>query len=706
MLLFPNIQYRISNIFLKVFFIITFFVLVDSVSAVENNKFGIHLAQPHFQDLEAAAKLVNSSGGDWGYVTLVIQENDRDRGKWQEIFDRLRELHLIPIIRLATKPEGSSWRRPQKNDGKEWADFLDSLNWVVKNRYVVLFNEPNHGSEWGGAVDPQDYAQVAFSFAKALKEKNKDFFVMLAGLDASAPHQMPQFEDEEIFLKELLFTARELVESENTQKNSNQNQSSGNLNVGSNIPDIRLHIISSNLKLSHVKNIARIISNVNTINAFKPAVIEKFGVINTTLNQPADRLIDNPENVLKRAFFDFLEKENFIKTIKAEEKISVNKDLFDYIDGWASHSYPNPGFSGSPLDSGRGTVRTYRWELELLRSLGVNKDLPVFITETGWKRDIRYSILDIGNDRIAENFKIAFEQIWGPDERVLAVTPFVLDYQSEPFLGFSWRKYQSQEFYPLYYAVQSLPKTKGAPERVEKGEIDFDLPKELLEQSTYQFKIKLKNFGQAIWDKNEGYSILDIRYWKSKEQLVIIKMGEIGKIKPFEEREVNFFVETVAHREDVRSKIETVGFELRKNGKKILENSPPAGGWQFKIIPLPSLKFNVNLFPKLNEKGDDFEIQIFDEREKLIFKKSKLKVEHGVGIVGSIQYIIPGKKYRLVVLKPYYLPRQNFLTFQKGENKIKFKPLIPADFDRNGRLSFGDFISLIKNPLLFKLFLP
>ncbi|PIV62699.1 hypothetical protein COS12_01355, partial [Candidatus Roizmanbacteria bacterium CG01_land_8_20_14_3_00_33_9] len=85
---------------------IIFLLIAPSIDATEsgrpNNKFGIHLAQPHHDEIKKAAELVNSNGGDWGYVTLIIQENDRSVQKWQEIFDLLRQYHLIPIIRLAT----------------------------------------------------------------------------------------------------------------------------------------------------------------------------------------------------------------------------------------------------------------------------------------------------------------------------------------------------------------------------------------------------------------------------------------------------------------------------------------------------------------------------------------------------------------------------------------------------------------------------
>src|SRR3989338_7374683 len=321
-------------------FILFFFLPLSVFAANSNNKFGISLAQPNSEEFAKVKELVNSNGGDWGYATLIIEEKDKNKDKWQGIFNQLRTLHLIPIIRLATSAIGENWRRPEKQDAQSWADFLDSLNWVVKNRYVILFNEPNHGSEWGGEVDEKSYAEVSFEFAKKLKEKNPDFFIMLAGFDASAPSWAPGMEDEEVFLRE-----------------------------GFQGPSLKV--------------------------------------------DPLTRT-----------------------------------DLIKYIDGWSSHSYPNPGFSGSPYAIGRGTVRTYEWELELLKQMGINKELPVFITETGWKR---------GSEQVvAENFQITFENIWNIDDRVMAVTPFVLDYQGDQFLEFSWKKYSSQNFYQQYFTVQSM----------------------------------------------------------------------------------------------------------------------------------------------------------------------------------------------------------------------------------------------------------
>ena len=547
------------------FLIVTLFLLGmigKGAFAVEsNNIYGIHLAQPHLEDLKSTANLVNSTGGDWGYITLVIQENDRDLGKWQGIFDELRRLHLIPIIRLATSPVGENWRRPEPEEAQNWVNFLNSLNWVTKNRYVILFNEPNHGSEWGGEVDGKSYAEVATSFAKRLKEKSQDFFIMLAGFDASAPSYYPGLEDEATFLNEV---------------------------------------------------------------------------------------------------------------------INESKDIFNYIDGWSSHSYPNPGFSGTPWDYGRGTVRTYQWELDLLREFGVNKDLPVFITETGWRR---------GNETtVANYFYTAYSEVWSLDPRIWAVTPFVLDYQSPPFLEFSWKKYNLQDFYQQYFTVQSMAKIKGAPVQIQKGAIDFKLPHELVIQSKYNFRINLANNGQAVWDKDDDYAVqITEDGVKASEFLV----NDLKAIEPFQEKAVDFSLKTAEEGK------QNVKFILTKNGESILESKT----WNFNILPLPSLAFEVNFFPFFKGKGDNFEVQIFDEEEHLVFKKKGVKVDNSKGQITNIQNIALDEKYRIVIVKPGYLPRQSFLAFKREHNSVKFKPMLGIDFNEDGKFEPRDllffFIKLI-----------
>ncbi len=553
-------RYRLILLLILILFPITTF------AAESNNKFGIHLAQPHMEEISKIKELVNGNGGDWGYVTLVIQEDDRDNNKWQEIFDKLRENHLIPIIRLATLPQGENWRRPEKGDVDPWVSFLDSLNWVVKDRYIILFNEPNHGSEWGGEVDAKNYGETASTFAEKLKTKNNDYFIMIAGLDSSAPSNFPYTEDEEIFLKST---------------------------------------------------------------------------------------IDSQPSIIK------------------------------FIDGISSHSYPNPGFSGSPYDTGRKSIRGYQWEINLYKEL-TGKDLPVFITETGWRR---------GDENIiADNFRVAYEDVWLGDDRIRAVTPFVYDYQGQPFLDFSWKRFQSSDYYPQYHMVSSMKKVKGVPVQVETGELVFDFPSKLVVESNYHFPIEIKNTGQAIWEKDDGYRLGLEDYPKDK-----YFFSDLKKIKPGQEVTIDLYLKTNGTIGKKQSRL-----VVYRDDKKIAEGKT----FDFEILPLPNLDFTVGLYPKLKTEGVDFEIQVFNERQELVYKRKGVEVSHGKGKIDSVQNIALGRKHRVVIIKPYYLPRQEIIVLNRGENKVNFKPMYPFDWNKDGKFDSNDLQALLGNLKLFGLFFP
>lgn len=375
---------------------------IENPIQTSNNKFGIHIINPIEEEASIAAELVNSNSGDWGYVTFVIQANDRDGGKWQTFFNILRRNHLIPIVRIATKQLNRHWETPKEEDAKDWAEFLNKLNWPVKNRYIIVYNEPNHGKEWGNAADPVSYAQILNQTIDALKAESEDFFVLNAGLDASTPHKPPNYFDETQFL----------IEMERAV----------------------------------------------------PGVLNK-------------------------------------------------------LDGWSSHSYPNPDFRGSPYATGRGTVNTYKWEIELLKQLGVNKSLPIFITETGWRHSegiVENNFLP-NPETVGEYFKIAFENAWS-NENIVAVTPFLLDYQQEPFDHFSFRKLQEiiknlkslgtskEEFYPHFEVFANIPKNKGRPKQIHKAElISYTIPKTFIVGETYSFSLTFRNAGQSIW--NDGIPV-------------------------------------------------------------------------------------------------------------------------------------------------------------------------------------------------------
>jgi hypothetical protein len=403
--------------------LLLFRILLNNCFAINNplkttnNNYGIHIIDT--LDLEDAAKLVNSSGGDWGYVTFVIRKDERDTKRWQEVFNKVRKLHLIPIVRIATRFENKSWEKPNIDEIDGWVSFLGSLNWVIQNRYVVLGNEPNHAAEWGGSVNPYEYANYLSTFSKRLKEKSEDFFILPAGLDASAPNSKTSME-ESIFI-------RKMVES-------------------------------------------------------------------------------NPE-------------------------------VFTYIDGWASHSYPNPGFSGSENGFGKGTIRTYDWELNFLKTLGINKELPVFITETGWVHELdKENKVNTSIEKISQKLEYSFKNVWN-DKRIVAVTPFVLSYYEPPFDVFSWKN-KNGNYYDIYNKIQSIPKIKGEPIQITKGKIEMAFVPPLVRfKKDFKGFVVAKNIGQSIWEPGTVVANLF-----SPNDDLILENTQNKNIEPYQSGILNFDV--------------------------------------------------------------------------------------------------------------------------------------------------------------------
>ena len=367
-------------------FLLIISLFFNSPILASDNTFGLHLSQT--EDLNSAAKIINSQNGNWGWATIVIQTNNLDKNTWQNFFDNCRKNHVIPIIRIATVGEGENWKVPDYSDIDHIVSFLNSLNWPTQEQHVILFNEINHGSEWGGEVDIKDFVDKSSYAAKKFKETNPNFFILSCGLDLVAPEDLPKHE--------------------------------------------------------------------------------------------------SAENVYKKI-------------------ISLNPNYFDNIDGLASHSYPNNGFVGTPNDTGQHSIRGYQWELDLLKQLGVNKDLPVFITETGWPH--REGIENQNNFYTAKttsNFLTeAITNVWSPDSRIKAITPFIYNYSQEPFDHFSWID-ENNNLYPEYQQLIDLPKKQNEPKQILSYQLEkINLPLLILEKNTYDGEIFLKNTGQSIWGEKK-----------------------------------------------------------------------------------------------------------------------------------------------------------------------------------------------------------
>jgi len=107
-----------------------------------------------------------------------------------------------------------------------------------------------------------------------------------------------------------------------------------------------------------------------------------------------------------------------------------NAEVFTLIDAWNSHSYPNPAFSSAPSKTGRTSLQGYKQELAWLKQW-TGAELPVYITETGWEVNRSTSRY------LQQYYTYALQHVWS-DERIVAVTPFVLKGEPGPFANFSF----------------------------------------------------------------------------------------------------------------------------------------------------------------------------------------------------------------------------------------------------------------------------
>lgn len=105
-------------------------------------------------------------------------------------------------------------------------------------------------------------------------------------------------------------------------------------------------------------------------------------------------------------------------------------DIFDRLDGWTSHAYPNPDFSGRPNLSGSNKIDSFKYDLAVVKNF-TQKKLPIFITEVGWSNK------NLSDHQISLYYQYAFDRVWS-DPNIVTVTPFVLDAQDGPFKQFSF----------------------------------------------------------------------------------------------------------------------------------------------------------------------------------------------------------------------------------------------------------------------------
>ncbi|MDZ7587585.1 MAG: hypothetical protein U0946_07575, partial [Patescibacteria group bacterium] len=322
---------------------------------------------------------------------------------------------------------------------------------------------------------------------------------------------------------------------------------------------------------------------------------------------------------------------------------------------------------------GFGSLQSYLAEFNYLKSFGLQPNLPIIISETGWVHKDGHILgtSDPDSGVLSDFYSQAFTKIW-TQPNLLAVTPFILNYPDNPFSQFSWQIPHSQEFYPHYHRVASLAKISGRPMQIQNSQfINSDIPQSLVDSSHYQFRLKFKNTGQSIW--NPADFSLDIT---GNFPPNLIKVSSLSATEPGQTAELTLDLITSSVHNNYQ-----LNFQLKNKSESFGEKFTS----QFNVVPPPMLIAQIKLLFKPPATSDDFKLLIYDTQNQILVELP-LKIVAGQSPPLPLYNLIPNKIYRFVILKPFYLPRQLITQLNPDQTTVKFKTMLP---------SLADLINLI-----------
>jgi len=298
-------------------------------------------------------------------------------------------------------------------------------------------------------------------------------------------------------------------------------------------------------------------------------------------------------------------------------------------------------------------------------SHGFTTELPVFITETGWKAGARY---DLNPDMVAQHMVDAYMDTWLPDPRIVAVTPFVLNYQQDPFLGFSWRQ-KGDGFYPVYEAIRSLQKKKGQPEFKDQLTLLTHMPSVVTADSTIMFVIGVRNDGESTINTSEEYQyIIDIL-----PEGMRYTVSDFSTIEPGKQGQLLVTITSPSKGGD---------YILTPSLAHYSKSTWTMGEWKLRVVPKTALTVIISVLFGALKQHSDLNVQILDSQNRLVFSRSGVKLSNGAIQLDGIANIIVGDQYKVVVSRRGYSPREETIIMQESNNTLKMRPLIPESFAR------------------------
>lgn len=158
--------------------------------AREGQVLGVHILNINELDLAQQLLATDQTKDDWHYLTVPFSLEDSQRlDQWQRFFNNAQQQKMIPLVRLVTKFNSKigAWEMPSRKDITTQLNALSSLEWPTERRHIIVFNEVNHATEWGGQIDPASYTETLRFASLWARSENKNFVILPAAMDLAAP---------------------------------------------------------------------------------------------------------------------------------------------------------------------------------------------------------------------------------------------------------------------------------------------------------------------------------------------------------------------------------------------------------------------------------------------------------------------------------------------------------------------------------------
>ena len=240
--------------------------------------------------------------------------------------------------------------------------------------------------------------------------------------------------------------------------------------------------------------------------------------------------------------------------------------------------------------------------------------------------------------------------------------------------------------YPLFAKVAAITKTSGVPkQKLSASFYTGTFPKKLVNNSDYVLHVELENTGQEIVDGREGWEVKI----EGLPEGFTSYITTIPTIEPFKRKDVEIHLRTPKVNGDY-----PLAVVLYKQQDLVTKQD-----LSLSLISPPNLLVQAQTWFLKKAQGNDFNLVVYDKNERVLDEAKSVQFTGGKAKIDYLYNIVPNLSYRLVLTKPYYLPRQVFAKLSESETRVQFSPLLPLDPSNDGTLNLNDIGAFLHRPL-------